>query len=503
MTLRRHPDDFRVRERPSQAFVEALAEQPSRESRHAVYRLTKTSLATPEAVARLAGLLRARAGEIAYAGLKDKHAVTTQLVSVPMVAVRGRAPQKLSGGSDEEASGDASGEGGASGSTESSASSAPAADAKPDTKPDAKPDARPAGAAASHAHPRPRWEAELVGFSREEVDSKAIDGNSFEVVVRGLDRDACKEMDAHAAMLARDADGNRLAIVNYFGAQRFGSARHGAGFVARRLIEGDFEGALKLALATPARKDAGKTRTLTRACAAKWGQWAVLARDLPRMPERRAIEALASGASFKDAFTLLPYFVQALYVEAFQSHVWNAAARAIARAIAPRQRERITAADDFGAMEFPSVRRIESPAPRPAPPPAAAPAAGPAPPPAAGPDAPATSAGEPVGDVDWWSCVMPVMSHATVLAPPWGEFARAALESEGLTVERLKIPGLRRPFFGEADRRLFVEATDFALGAWERDEEASENSTKALKRRVRFDLPRGAYATVVLRALGQ
>jgi tRNA pseudouridine13 synthase len=471
MTLRRHPDDFRVRERPSRAFVEALAEQPSRESRHAVYRMTKTSLATPEAVARLAGMLRARAGEIAYAGLKDKHAVTTQLVSVPMVAVRGRAPQKLSGGSDEVA---AAGEAVAS-------------------TPPAKLDTRSAASDASH--PRPHWDAELVGFSREEVDSKAIDGNSFEVVVRGLDREACKAMDAHAAMLARDDGASRLAIVNYFGAQRFGSARHGAGFVARRLIEGDFEGALKLALATPARKDAGKTRTLTRACAAKWGQWAVLARELPRMPERRAIEALASGASFKDAFTLLPYFVQALYVEAFQSHLWNAAARGIARAIAPRQRERITAADDFGAMEFPSARSIESPAP----PPASAHGAAHG----AESDAHAPSASEPAVDVDWWSCVMPVMSHATVLTPPWGEFARAALESEGLTVDRLKIPGLRRPFFGEADRRLFVEATDFALGAWERDEEASENSTKALKRRVRFDLPRGAYATVVLRALGQ
>ena len=42
---------------------------------------------------------------------------------------------------------------------------------------------------------------------------------------------------------------------NYHDEQRFGSARLGKGFIARRLIEGDLNEALKLYMATPAAND--------------------------------------------------------------------------------------------------------------------------------------------------------------------------------------------------------------------------------------------------------
>jgi tRNA(Glu) U13 pseudouridine synthase TruD len=75
------------------------------------------------------------------------------------------------------------------------------------------------------------------------------------------------------------------------------------------------------------------------------------------------------------------------------------------------------------------------------------------------------------------------------------------LEVEGLKPSDLKLPGLRRPFFGEAERPLFVRAEGFELSAREPDEMAQGRAR--IKRTVRFDLPRGAYATVVLRAVGQ
>jgi tRNA(Glu) U13 pseudouridine synthase TruD len=61
------------------------------------------------------------------------------------------------------------------------------------------------------------------------------------------------------------------------------------------------------------------------------------------------------------------------------------------------------------------------------------------------------------------------------------------------------VPGLRRPDFGEAPRGLFAEAAGFALDPPTADELFADR----LRRSVRFELPRGAYATVLLRALGQ
>ena len=80
------------------------------------------------------------------------------------------------------------------------------------------------------------------------------------------------------------------------------------------------------------------------------------------------------------------------------------------------------------------------------------------------------------------------------------EAAAEALAEDGIRQEELRIPGLRRPFFGDADRALFIEAERFEMTAPEKDE---FSGGKRLKRTVRFDLGRGAYATVVLRALGQ
>lgn len=466
LTIRRHPSDFRVIERPDPAFIDSLAVQPSREARFAIYELAKTGLATPEAASRFARALGTRAGMIQYAGLKDKHAQTTQLVAAPMTALRGRAPAHVA---EQPRRGE-------------QAATQPGKAGKP---------AKQGGHTGEPGEGQlSNWSARLLGFSTHELDARSIIGNRFEIIVRALDHAAAKDMDRRAKMLSTGPDA--LRIVNYFGAQRFGSARHGQGFVARRLIEGDFEGALRLAIATPARKDVGKARVLTRTLAQKWGAWEDLARTLPQIPERRAIEALAKGASFKDAFTLLPYFTQAMYVEAYQSHLWNDAARRIAVAIAPASRDRSTADDEFGVMEFPRAILAETGASMDA------------------EDEGDGRGGEGAangieGDASpaWAECVMPVLAKGSVLAEPWGPFAREALEAEGITLDRLTIPGLRRPFFGEADRALFVEATGFALGAWEADEDAPENSSKGLKRHVGFDLPRGAYATVVLRALGQ
>lgn len=469
LTIRRHPSDFRVIERPDPAFLESLAVQPSREARFAIYELSKVGLATPEATGRFARALGTRAGMIQYAGLKDKHAETTQLVAAPMTALRGRAPSHVTEQPRDQAERGVQGKGPRRG---DKSHEAPAANARAGTAPIA---GRPLDASAS-SQGESNWSARLLGFATHELDARSILGNRFEIIVRALDRASAKEMDRRANMLAVGEDA--LRIMNYFGAQRFGSARHGQGFVARRLIEGDFEGALKLAIATPARKDVGKARVLTRTLAQRWGEWEDLARTLPPIPERRAIEALAQGKSFKDAFTLLPYFTQAMYVEAYQSHLWNDAARRIATAIAPSQRDRSTADDEFGVMEFPRADLAE---------------------------AGAFKGDDAVGGMspDWSTCIMPVLAKGSDLAEPWGAFAAQALEAEGLGLDQLTIPGLRRPFFGEADRPLFVEATGFALGAWESDEEAAENSSKGLKRHVGFDLPRGAYATVVLRALGQ
>ncbi|MBX3389153.1 MAG: tRNA pseudouridine(13) synthase TruD [Phycisphaeraceae bacterium] len=448
MTIRKQPSDFRVEELLSPETQAAIHDRAGGSDVHALYELEKTSLTTPAAVNELCRALKARPDHASYAGLKDKHAQTRQHITVKL-----RTP-----------------------------SDAPrAAEGK-------------------------QWHAALRGFVDHPITAADITGNRFVITVRDLKRPDSEEMDRRAGLLSETpsrrgwgegAGGGLLSplgtstprhldtcllFTNYFGAQRFGSARHGAGWIAKSLISGDFETALKLAIGTPARKDTGKTRDFTRILASRWGDWKGMLKDLPRLPEARAIEVLArgrhvdGGGDFKEAFAALPYFLQSLFVEAYQSHLWNRCACELTGAAAgtpsPREGEgggrssatqspMLRTGDEFGEMLFAPASLIQPP---------------------------------------WRDLDLPLLAKNSELLDPWKETYERVLASEGIALADLRVKGLKRPFFGEASRRLFAEARNFALSVPEPDE-LSRSGLR--KRTASFDLSRGSYATVVLRALGQ
>lgn len=402
--IKRSPSDFSVEEilNPD---LQALA---ANEGPFALYRLKKESLATPEAVGKIAREMNLHSGAFAYAGLKDKHASTIQHVTLKLEDGR-EAPEKLAG----------------------------------------------AG-----------WYLERLGFVPRSIIAADIARNRFRITVRNLSKEDASDLDEAAKLLSTEPPGaapTSLRIVNYFGDQRFGSARHGQGFLARHLIKGDFEGALMLAIATEARKDRMEQKIFKRLLREHWGNWRAVLPKLRRCPERKAIERLAnSSGDFRAAFCALPYLLQQLSVYAYQSHLWNATARKLIEQKCAALGKIIAADDPFGEMLFPSAEAT------------------------------------PKELID---LQLPLMARKTVLAEPWKEAAEEVLREEGIDVKELEIPGVRRPFFGEEPRALFFTAGEFHLTRAERDESADAKSR--LKRTLNFSLPRGCYATVLLRAMGQ
>jgi len=411
VTIRRIPEDFRVEELVSGEFRASLLPEWAPSNPFAAYMLEKVSLATPDALGFIARDMRVPRAAVSAAGIKDRHALTSQMITVDSAALRGRTPRFLEGDN---------------------------------------------------------WRLQRLGFVPRAADASAIAANRFTLVVRGLDRRQSDEMVRRASLLAtRDsqADGDTtLLFVNYFGDQRFGSSRHGQGWVGRALIEGDFEGALRLAIGTPARKDSGPTRALTRALATHWGDWNAALAEFGRMPERAAIETLARGGSFKDAFTALPRFTQDICVEAYQSHLWNAIVRELADALADTiAQSAFTADDNFGPMIFPRASAV-------------------------------TPAFRALG--------IPMPSPRAIMPECLTEIASGVLTDEGVEFSKLHIPGLARPYFGGGDRPFIAEARHCSISAPEPDSFAGGGPAN-LACTVAFELPRGAYATVLLRALGQ
>ena len=376
----------------------------ARDERHALYLLVKRGLGTPEAVERVASALGVSGRSVAFGGLKDRYALTSQYLTVDVRALRGkRPPERLA---------------------------------------------------------IPGVSLELVGSLPEPLSALGVAGNRFAITLRGLTRAGCRSMDELRRFLSPPGGGGRtLAFINYYGGQRFGSSRRGRGFAARRLIAGDFEGALRLLIAAPGRKTERARKTAARAIAAAWGDWSMLRRALPEGPERRVAKTLAdTGGDFRAGFLALPPFVRQMAVEAYQSYLWNETVRRFVRDRCPPPL--VTASSEWGALVFPET----------------------------------SSVGE-----ETRSLAVPLLSPKTRLADPLRAAAEEALAREGIALEELRIPGVRSPYFGDIPRPLFAEASGFSLGPPEPDGTAAQ--PRRLLRRLRFTLPRGAYATVLLAAL--
>ncbi|MEI7878546.1 MAG: tRNA pseudouridine(13) synthase TruD [Planctomycetota bacterium] len=403
--IRRIPEDFRVEELTSSEFRAVLTPEWIPSHPFAAYTLDKISLATPDALGFIARDLGVPRTAVSSAGLKDRHAATAQTITVDSAAMRVRPPRFVEGQD---------------------------------------------------------WRLTRLGFVPRAADASVIAANRFTIVVRALDKRQSDEMLRRAALLL-DSDGS-LLFVNYFGDQRFGSARHGEGFVGRALIDGDFEKALRLAIGTPARKDSGQTRSLTRALATHWGHWETALASFGHMPERASIEALARGASFMEAFQALPKFTQEICVEAYQSHLWNAIARELADALANSTAQSAFEAEDiFGPLIFPRAAAL-TPAFR--------------------------------------EMAIPTPSPRSIMPECLSEIVAGILADEGVSLETLRIPGLARPYFGGGDRPFVSRARH-----WTISEPSVDEFTLGVRANmactVCFELPRGAYATVLLRALGQ
>ncbi|MFG0336088.1 MAG: tRNA pseudouridine(13) synthase TruD, partial [Maioricimonas sp. JB049] len=74
MKLKQVPEDFLV--------DELTGRRPSGSGTFALYRLTKQSLGTPEAIDRIARAWKIPRRQFSWGGLKDRHAITTQMVTI-------------------------------------------------------------------------------------------------------------------------------------------------------------------------------------------------------------------------------------------------------------------------------------------------------------------------------------------------------------------------------------------------------------------------------------
>lgn len=172
----------------------------------------------------------------------------------------------------------------------------------------------------------------FLGRANEGLSSKNTTSNRFAVTVREIETKDLQDVTMAASEV------QRLGVVNYFDSQRFGSLKHGQGFIAKDLIRGDFEAALYNYLARPSPLDRTDDAKVKDFWAKNWGDWTAKVPWDAGRKYFRIIRALRDEPQdFVNAFLQIDADYRALLIFTYQSYLWNEGVRRMLQLTFPRE----------------------------------------------------------------------------------------------------------------------------------------------------------------------
>jgi tRNA pseudouridine13 synthase len=296
---------------------------------------------------------------------------------------------------------------------------------------------------------------QYLGRTDQRLSARNTTSNRFGVTVRDL-------TDAEVARLpAAVAEVNQLGVVNYFDSQRFGSLKHGQGFIAKDLLRGDFEAALHNFLARPSELDRTHDAKVKAFWRDHWGDWRLRCTIPGAERYDRILRSLRERPrDFRRAFLQIDPQYRALQVFTFQSWLWNEGVRRLLMALLPGQ-SLLALSYQAGKLLFPRegppevLRRLREQ-------------------------------------------TFPLVGPETRVEDP--DVKRAldwVLGREKLALDRLVIPGTPEIFFRHEERAVLVQPGKLMVGP-PRPDELNRGARKVY---LAFTLPPGSYATLVVRRL--
>ncbi len=162
-----------------------------------------------------------------------------------------------------------------------------------------------------------------VGYVREPLSLFYLLGNRFTINITSIP-ELVEATNGKIAQVYRELDAIG-GIPNFFGHQRFGTARPISHLVGKALISGDFENAAMLFLAKPSANEHPSSRQ-ARQELKDTGDFNQALLNFPKQLrfERQMLGHLKDNpCDFVGAFKCLPEKLQALFVQAQQSYLFN------------------------------------------------------------------------------------------------------------------------------------------------------------------------------------
>ena len=290
-----------------------------------------------------------------------------------------------------------------------------------------------------------------VGKSNFPVTPRVLRGNGFEITLRNLTETESVKLKHNAPEVADHG------FPNYFDEQRFGSARHGQGFIAKKLIQKHYQGALKLLLCYPYKEDSAREKRFKKYCINHWPDWQGFLESAPPLYRPILRYLRERPKDFKNAIKRIDKELLNLYLLAYQSFLFN---ETLANMI--KQSGEHYESLKYSQGEFTFYREL-----------------------------PASSALRKL-------CI-PMLNEKTTLTGIAGRIAENVLKKEGITLknmglQKMRLRGVR---FKAFKRNAIIFPTGFVVT----EPEPDELYANRLKRKIECTLPSGTYATILVKRL--
>jgi tRNA pseudouridine13 synthase len=301
----------------------------------------------------------------------------------------------------------------------------------------------------------PDLRLKLLGRTAEPLSAANTTSNRFAVTVRDLSEDDVARLPASVAEV------RRIGVVDYFDSQRFGSLKHGQGFLVKDLMRGEYEIALKNFLARPSELDRTNDAKVKQFWKENWGHWD---RKNPHPGADRydmVVRYLRKNPQdFLGAFLRTEPRWRGLQVFAYQSWLWNEGVKQYLRDVVGVSRL-VSIRYQAGTLLFP--REL---------------------------------------DRDLFVLLrektFPLLAPDSRFADPHVEKAAlSVLEREGQTLADLRVKDTPQIHFDAEERPLLVHPGKLVVGEARKD----EFNKGRLRVNLAFTLPPGAYATLVVKRL--
>ncbi len=384
MKLKSLPEDFEVEE---------LSDFSMDGGPFAVYLLTKRSLGTPEAITAISSRWNFPRRVIGYGGLKDKHAITRQWVTIQRGPRRDFREESLS--------------------------------------------------------------LTYQGQANRPFGPQDIVANRFHIVLRNLTEEAVQQILSVREPLAN------FGIPNFYDDQRFGSLGESGEFIGRPWCLGNYERALWLAIAEPNSHDRPNDRDEKEIIRRLWGDWVACKNTLRKSSSRSIITYLVDHPErFREAFALQRQDMRSLWLAAYQSDLWN-------RCLAATLNESIDASRLFSVQLataqvpfFTDLNDVE------------------------------------VKNLSELSLPLP-SARLHLDAGPLLDLYEKVLGEQGLSLRELRVKYPRDSFFSKGERLAIVKPGNLKMTRTGEDDLNTGRHRMALE----FVLPRGSYATILIKRL--